>query len=122
MPRGTLPRRETELVILRVAHLRACEYEFEHHARLGRRAGLRDEDLESVTRPLAEGSWTDRQRTILSAVDRLSSDRNLDDDTWTELRQHLDERACIELLILVGHYEMLATFIETVGVPMDAVR
>ena len=36
-PRGRLPRRETELVILRVAHLRDCAYEFEHHVRLGRR-------------------------------------------------------------------------------------
>ncbi|MBV8385841.1 MAG: carboxymuconolactone decarboxylase family protein, partial [Acidimicrobiia bacterium] len=28
MPGGKLPRRDTELVILRVAHLRNCEYEF----------------------------------------------------------------------------------------------
>ena len=39
MPGGKLPRRETEMVILRVAHLRQCAYEFEHHARLARRAG-----------------------------------------------------------------------------------
>ena len=35
MPGGKLPRRDTELVILRVAHLRACAYEFDHHVRLG---------------------------------------------------------------------------------------
>ena len=40
MPGGKLPRRETELVILRVAHLRSCQYEFDHHVHLGRRAGL----------------------------------------------------------------------------------
>src|SRR5688500_10960009 len=40
MPRGRLSRRESELVILRVAHLRDSAYEFEHHVRLGRRAGL----------------------------------------------------------------------------------
>ncbi len=27
-------------IILRVAHLRDCAYEFEHHVRLGRRAGV----------------------------------------------------------------------------------
>src|ERR671918_1319253 len=45
MPGGKLPRRETELVILRVAHLRSCAYEFEHHVRLGRRAGVGDDDV-----------------------------------------------------------------------------
>jgi alkylhydroperoxidase family enzyme len=122
MPRGVLPRKETELVILRVAHLRGSTYEFEHHVRLGRKVGLRDEDLGAVTRPLADGAWTDRQTTILSAVDRLVSDRGLDDELWADLRSHLDERACIELVMLVGHYEMLATFLETLRVPQDTPR
>ncbi|MDT4937999.1 MAG: hypothetical protein QOG80_1670, partial [Pseudonocardiales bacterium] len=33
MPRGRLPRIDTELVILRVAHARACDYEYGHHVR-----------------------------------------------------------------------------------------
>ena len=40
MPGGRLPRADTELVILRVAHNCGCEYEWGHHERLGRRAGL----------------------------------------------------------------------------------
>ncbi|MDQ8705268.1 carboxymuconolactone decarboxylase family protein [Streptomyces sp. LHD-70] len=43
MPRGTLPRRDTELIILRVAHLCGCAYEFTHHERLGRRVRRRAE-------------------------------------------------------------------------------
>ncbi|MDI3405229.1 carboxymuconolactone decarboxylase family protein [Streptomyces cavernicola] len=31
MPRGTLPRRDTELIILRVSRLCDCAYEFTHH-------------------------------------------------------------------------------------------
>ncbi|OOK69765.1 carboxymuconolactone decarboxylase family protein [Mycobacterium kansasii] len=37
--RGRLPRIDTELVILRVAHLRSCEYELQHHRRMARAAG-----------------------------------------------------------------------------------
>ena len=122
MPRGTLPRKESELVILRVAHLRGSRYEFEHHVRLGRRAGLQDEDFEAIARPLAEGRWSDRQSAILSAADRLHSDRDLDDESWAALRSHLNERSVIELLMLVGHYEMLATFLETLRVPQDDPR
>ena len=32
---GKLSRKDTELVILRVGHLRNCEYELQHHRRLG---------------------------------------------------------------------------------------
>lgn len=122
MPRGRLPRRESELVILRVAHLCNSEYEFDHHVRLGRRAGLSNQHAEDVTRSLDQGAWTDRESTILTAVDRLHADHNLDDDMWAALRHHLDERDCIELLMLVGHYEMLATFLKTVRVPLDPRR
>lgn len=122
MPGGTLPRKDTELAILRVAHLRSNSYEFEHHVRLGRKVGLRDVELDGVTRPLAEGGWTDRQRALLIAVDQLVERQDLDDGAWTELRDHLGERGCIELLMLVGHYEMLATFLNTLRVSPDMAR
>lgn len=119
MPGGKLPRRESELVILRVAHLCRSEYEFAHHVRLGRRAGLRDEEIDGVTGKLAEGGWTAREAAILAAVDQLHTDRDLDESAWAALEAHLDERERIELLLLVGHYEMLATFLRTLRVPAD---
>ncbi|MFW6690845.1 carboxymuconolactone decarboxylase family protein [Streptomyces sp. MAR4 CNX-425] len=122
MPRGTLPRRETELVILRVAHLRDCRYEFEHHRRLGRRAGVTPADVERVARGPGAAGWTDRERTLLAAVDALHHDRDLDDAGWRELRTHLDEKAAIELLLLAGHYEMLATAIAALRLRPDPPR
>ena len=122
MPRGKLPRRETELVILRVAHLRDCAYEREHHMRLGRRAGLDDADFARVeTGPAAEG-WSARERALLEAVDELHGSGDLADATWDAVRAHLDERRAIELLFLVGHYEMLATAINTLRIQPDARR
>ena len=57
MPGGRLPRRDTELVILRVAHLRSCEYEQEHHRHLAGRSGLTAADVERVVRRLYEQGW-----------------------------------------------------------------
>ena len=122
MPGGKLPRRETELVILRVAHLRSCEYEFEHHVRLGRRAGIGKAELARVVEgPDAEG-WSARERTLLTAVDHLHRERDLEDATWASLRDHLSERESIELCMLVGHYEMLATTIGTLRIQTDRPR
>jgi AhpD family alkylhydroperoxidase len=120
MPGGKLPRRETELVILRVAHLRDCSYEFDHHVRLGRRVGLDDEDLRRIVEgPVADG-WSTRERALVTAIDELHNDRDITDETWRALRAQLDERELIELIFLAGHYEMLATFLNTVRVQPDA--
>ncbi len=122
MPGGKLPRRESELVILRVAHLRACAYEFEHHVRLGRRAGVTADDLRRVVEGPGAAGWSERERAILTAVDELHGDQDISDATWDALRAHLDEPRLIELCQLVGHYEMLATTLLTLRVQPDRPR
>jgi AhpD family alkylhydroperoxidase len=122
MPGGTLPRRDTELAILRVAHLRQCAYEFEHHVRLGKRAGVTAADVERVKAgPDADG-WTPREQAILRAVDALHHTQDVDDPTWSALRTYLSEATAIEFVLLVGHYEMLATFITTLRIQPDGAR
>ena len=122
MPGGRLPRRETELVILRVAHLRDCRYEFDHHVRLGRRAGVREQDVQRLLEGPDTDGWTPREQAVLAAADRLHEERDLDDETWTRLRTHLTESECVELIMLVGHYEMLATAITALRVQPDPHR
>jgi AhpD family alkylhydroperoxidase len=48
MPGGDLPRAESELVILRVAHNHDCIYEWRHHEHLAQRAGLSAAEVERV--------------------------------------------------------------------------
>jgi AhpD family alkylhydroperoxidase len=123
MPGGRLPRADTELAIVRVAALRDCAYELEHHRRLARRAGLTETDVEAaIGEGPADERWSDRQRALLAAVDGLHANGDLADPTWAELRAHLDEREAIELVVLVGHYEMLATVITALRVPADRHR
>ena len=122
MPGGRLPRRESELVILRVAHLADSAYEFEHHVRLGRRAGVSRADVDRVVAGPDASGWTARERALLTAVDELHDTRDVTDATWAELATHLDESRLVELLMLVGHYEMLATTLHTLRVAPDRPR
>jgi AhpD family alkylhydroperoxidase len=122
MPGGTLPRDETELVILRVAHLRGCRYEFDHHVRLARRAGLGPDDVARVVAGPGAPGWSPRERATLEAVDALHATGDLPDTTWDALRAHLDEREAIELCLLAGHYEMLATVVTALRIAPDEPR
>src|SRR5690606_3293781 len=96
MPGGTLPRRESELVILRVAHVTGNAYKFQHHVRLRRRAGLRSTDVDRVrSGPDAHG-WSDRERALLTAADELVTTGDVSDAAWQHLRAHLDDARAIE--------------------------
>jgi AhpD family alkylhydroperoxidase len=119
MPGGVLPRSETELVILRVAHNTACEYEWQHHERLAQAAGLTAEQVRSVRQGLTEPGWTPRQRLLLRAADELHNERVMSESLWSELRPLLSDVELIELCMLIGQYEMLAMTLNTLRVAPD---
>ena len=122
MPGGKLPRRETELVIIRVATLAGCDYERDHHIELGRRAAVTAADVQRLDAGPGADGWSDREAAILAAVDELHDNRDLGDESWARLGRHLSDRDLLELVLLVGHYEMLATFITTLRIEPDAHR
>jgi alkylhydroperoxidase family enzyme len=126
MPRGDLPRRDSELVILRVAWNCDCEYERRQHERLARREGLTAADVERVAEGPSADGWTPRQAALLRTADALHDRRTLSDELWAELQSHLSETQLIELPMLVGHYEMLAMTLNSLRVqpdePGDAAR
>lgn len=118
MPGGKLPRRQTELIILRIATNRECDYEYAHHARIGRKVGVTKDELANI-RDAQWSGWSARERAIFIAIDELGSNRDIADATWTELAKHLNEPELIELLLLSGQYESLATTLMTLRVQPD---
>lgn len=122
MPGGKLPRVDTELVILRVAHNAGCDYEWGHHERLGRRAGLSAEEVERVRSGPGAAGWSPRRQLLLRAADEMHGEGRIGDELWVELAAELDEVRLIELCMLIGHYEMLAMTLNTLRVQPDPLR
>lgn len=127
--RGRLPRIDTELVILRVAHLRSSEYELQHHRRMARQEGL-DANMQATIFAWPEAPDGDGPRTILSArqqallkaTDELVNDRSISDGTWRQLATHLDRRRLIEFCLLTTQYDGLAATISALDIPLDNPR
>lgn len=114
--RGDLARPERELVILRTAWRCGSWYEWVQHAHLARRAGLGPADIDRVVAGPAARGWSSRRRLLLQATDELHDRRVVTDVTWEDLAGELTERQLIELHLLVGHYEMLAMTLNSLGV------
>jgi AhpD family alkylhydroperoxidase len=123
---GRLPRIDTELVILRVAHLRSCEYELQHHRQMARQHGL-DPNMQATIFAWPDAPGGDGPRTILSsrqlallkATDELIKNRSVSDETWQQLAAHLDRRRLIEFCLLATQYDALAATITALNVPLD---
>jgi AhpD family alkylhydroperoxidase len=114
-----LSRKDSELVILRVGHLRDCEYELQQHRRFARTRGLDDETQARIFEgPDAEG-LTDKQRVLIAATDEFVITRSMSPETWAALASHLDRKRLIEFCLLAAHYDGLAATIATLRIPLD---
>jgi alkylhydroperoxidase family enzyme len=119
MPGGVLRRADSELMILRVAHNCGSDYEWSQHERIALTAGLTAEEVQRVRNGPEAGGWSARQRMLLRAADELHADRRISDQVWSELRPVFSDIELIELCMLVGHYEMLAMTLNSLGVVPD---
>lgn len=119
MPAGSLARRETELVILRVSNVMGCDYERTHHERIARRSSVTTEEIERVSRGSSATGWSERERAILVATECLLASDDIDDDNFDALHRHLSDTEIIEFVLLVGHYRMLAAAIAALRIQPD---
>ncbi len=86
MPGGKLPRRETELVILRVAHLRGCAYEFDHHVHLGAAPASTPRTSPACQAGPDAAGWSPASGRCSPPSRRCTTTRDLDDATWDDAR------------------------------------
>ena len=125
--RGRLSRIDTELVILRVAHLRSSEYELQHHRRMARHEGL-DADMQAAIFAWPDGpaeareKLSARQQALLNATDEFVKNRTIAADTWQRLAGHLNRGQLIEFCLLASHYDGLAATISALDIPLDNPR
>lgn len=70
----------------------------------------------------ARAHRTPRRRAILALVDELVTTRDVSDVTWDAVRDHLDERDALELVLLAGHYDMLAAAIAALRITPERPR
>jgi len=127
--RTELGRADVEVVVLRTACNCSSAYEWAQHATLARQAGVSAAAVAAVPgwHGPADGSTGDvaddvadglsrRQRLLLAATDELHEHRVVSAPTWLQLTAELTENQLIELCMLVGHYEMLAMTLNSLGI------
>jgi 4-carboxymuconolactone decarboxylase len=116
---GVLDPRERELLILRTGYNCGSSYEWGQHVRIAERLGMdRGTILRVAEGPDADG-WSAAQAALLRAADELHSRAKISEQTWALLAADHDERALIEIAMLVGHYHLVAFTLNSLEVDLD---
>jgi AhpD family alkylhydroperoxidase len=105
---STLSARQRELLILRVALLRRCDYEWAQHVLLGKAAGIQAEEIARVSEGPDAPGWTLIERSLLKAADELVADGAVSGDTWNALKDEFDDQQLMDVVFTVGAYELVA--------------
>jgi len=117
--RCTLPRRDREILILRIGWLCGAEYEWAQHTRIGKAVGLTDDDLRRIQQGPHAPDASEHDRLLLKAVDELRVDSFLCDETWNALAQTYDTKQLMDLVFTVGQYNLVLIALNTFGVRLD---
>jgi 4-carboxymuconolactone decarboxylase len=119
MPFGRLPAATREKIILRTAWNTRSRYEWGQHVEIGLRCGVTDAEIVTIT--LGPSAFADPvERATMQACDELLRDKVIADPTWQTLSEHYDDKLLLEIVMLIGHYEMVAGFLNTAGLVLES--
>lgn len=107
-----------ELVILRVADLTDSAYERARHLPLARRAGVSEEQIAAlrVWSSSPADLFSAAERAALALTDEVVAQVEAGAATVASVREHFGERGTVELIVLVGLYQMVAGLLRSLAV------
>ncbi|MGH8505628.1 MAG: carboxymuconolactone decarboxylase family protein [Stenotrophobium sp.] len=118
MPYGRLPAKDREKIILRTAWLCRSRYEWGQHVDIALSVGVSDEEILRLSRG-PQACADAHERALLLACDELVRDKSISDTTWEMLAQQHNPKRLIEITILIGHYVMVAGFLNSTGILLE---
>ena len=117
---STLSPIDRELVILSVARVFDCRFEWAYHVREARKAGVRSEAIAAIRERRAPAGLSEGEAAIVGYVSQLLVSHRTDDATIAALRARLGLQGVVELTATIGYYAMLACTLNAFDVRPDS--
>ena len=115
---NTLPPREREILILRIGWLNQAQYEWEQHVRIGKAAGLTDDEADRITKGPKAG-WDRHDAALVQAADELFENSVVSDETWKALSERYNTEQMMDAVFTIGQYNLVSWALNSLGVPLD---
>jgi alkylhydroperoxidase family enzyme len=109
-----------ELAILLVARRTGAEYEWVQHAGISKALGIDDEQISAVERgDLQAACLSPDAQILLRFASEVLQGTRAEDETFAALRERFPPRQIVEILLVVGNYQMLANLMINLDIDID---
>ena len=118
--KSALTARAREIAILELSVLRRSSFEWYAHERVGKQAGLTEAEIAALHGGEAAPTFDAGETIVREIVRVLARDRDLDENLFALARERLGERVLMDLISLVGYYDLLALSLRVWRTPLPA--
>jgi AhpD family alkylhydroperoxidase len=109
-----------ELGQLRAGWLNGCQFVYSQHCKMGRSAGMTEEQVQAVKEWQVADCFDERQRTVLAYVDYLVSQRGrVPDAVFAKLKSLLSDVEIIELTYVTCCYDGYSVLTRALRIDFD---
>jgi alkylhydroperoxidase family enzyme len=116
----TLDGRLREIVIIRIGHLTHCEYVLRQHVpTLAPADGLTPEECAALADWRGSTFFTPRERAALAYADAMTREIGVPDAVFADVKRHFEDRALVELTVLIGSYNMNARVLRALAIDIE---
>jgi len=122
LDRGSIDRREREIVILRTTARCGAEYEWGVHVGFfAAKVGLTDAEVRATARGGADDAvWSPGDRLLVRLVDELHDTSGVSDPLWQALAAEWKPEQLVELVVLAGFYHTISFVLNAFAVEHEA--
>ena len=117
MYKSGLSARLREIAIFRTAVRTRCDYEWAmHRALFEESCGITANELEALHTGLWDAEcWTEQEQLMIAAADQLHDQSTISAETWAAMGKHWAPAQLLEVVVLIGHYHLVAFFMNATG-------
>lgn len=120
--KSSLEPRLRELAIIQASYTTASGYEFAHHVHFAKSVGVTEEDVfalidESKGKP---SHLSELESAAIRATRTLTTDIDIDDDTWNFLDDQLGTECLLELVLAVSYYNHIIRLVTALQVEIES--
>jgi len=116
-----LSGRLRELLVIRIAHVNGIDYVINQHVpALALADGVTLAECDALPDWRKSSLFDPAERAALAYADAMVLQTSVPDDVFAELRRHYDERAIVEISVLVGTYLMHNRVMKALRIDLEA--
>lgn len=112
------PRELRELLILRGAQLMGSEYEWAHHLKMARKAGVQEGQIAALADWRVSDSFSNKEKAALALAEAVTRG-HVGDEVYADASRHFDHQEFVELSLTAAFYAMVARMLDAMGVQLE---